>query len=124
MSLLSSIDTSQFTTPFAAAQEISPFQPIQAIDDAKRETPNVAAEDVETPKVDLSNYYANVQPPNINNSLESDLSHASQNLSEAVMAAVENGYTPQDAVNIQKAKSAYQAMVNIIKETSTFELEI
>ena len=123
MSLLSSIDTSQFTTPFAAAQEISPFQALQREDVAKQETPNVAAEDVETPKVDLSNYYSNVQPPDIKNSLGSDLSHAAQNLSDALNSAAENGMTPKDAINIQKAKYAYQAMMTVAKY-SNFELEI
>ena len=123
MSILSSIDTSQFTTPFAAAQELSPFQPIKAIDNAKQDTPNVAAEDFESPKVDLNNYYANVQPSEENNSFGSNLSQLSQKLSDAVISAVENGYSPQDAVYIQKAKTAYQAMLNVANN-STFEIEI
>ena len=123
MSLLSSIDTSQFTTPYTASQEISPFQPIQAIDDAKRETPNVAAEDEETPKVDLNSYYSNVLPPSTNNSLESDLTHVAEDFSNAVTSAVENGMNPQDAVYLQKAKTAYKAMINIVNN-SNFELTV
>ena len=123
MSLLSSIDTSQFTTPYTASQEISPFQPIQAIDDAKRETPNVAAEDEETPKVDLNSYYSNVLPPSTNNSLESDLAHVAEDFSNAVTSAVENGMNPQDAVYLQKAKTAYKAMINIVNN-SNFELTV
>ena len=123
MSLLSSIDTSQFTTPFAAVQEISPFQVARQQDYAREETPNVAAEDTETPKVDLSNYYSNVQPPEVNNSFGSNISQASQNLDNAIHSAIENGFTPQDAVYIQKAKAAYQAMINIAN-SSNFEIEI
>ena len=123
MSLLSSIDTSQFTTPYAAVHEISPFQTARQQDIAWEETPNVAAEDTETPKVDLNNYYSNVQPPEVKNSFGSDISQASQNVDNAINAAIENGFTPQDAVNIQKAKAAYETMINIAN-SSTFELEI
>ena len=123
MSSLASIDTSQFTTPFAAAKEVNLFQPIQAIDNAKQDTPNIAAEDTESPRVDLSNYYANVQPPEVKNNLGSNISQLSQNLNNAITYAVENGYSPQDAVYIQNAKSAYQAMINIANN-STFEIEI
>lgn len=124
MSLLSSIDTSQFSTPFSAIQEISPFQTARQQEHyAREEFPNAAAEDNETPKVDLSNYYANVQPPEVKNNLGSNISQASQNLDNAISTAIENGYTPQDAVNIQKAKAAYEAMINVFNR-SNFEIEI
>ena len=123
MSLLSSIDTSQFTPFLNALQELNPFQTARQQDYAHEETPNVAAEDNNTPKVDISNYYANVQPPEVNNSLGSNISQLSQNLSEAVMSAVENGMNPQDAVYIQKAKAAYQTLINVAN-SSNFEIEI
>ena len=131
MSVLSSIDTSLFTTPYYAAQETDPFQPIKAIDYAKEETPNIAAEDTETPQVDLNNYYANVQPDeyNQNNGSSSDvwanLALAEQNFGDAVMEAVAKGMTPQTAVNLQMAKVAYTASMRVAAvEKSTFEFMV
>ena len=127
MSVLSSLDTSQYTTPFTAALEINTYQSLQKIDDAKLETPNVAATDKETPKVDLNNYYSNVQPGNLGNadvtSVQSGVAQASQNLSNAVTLAVEHGMDPQDAINIQKAKVAYETSMQA-SQTSTFQLTV
>ena len=123
MDPLSSVDTSQYTSPIVAAQGFSPIQPIMEQDYAREETPNVAAEDFDSPRVDLNNYYANVQPTEVNNSFGSNISQLSQNLSDAIINAVENGFSPQDAVYIQKAKAAYETMINIAKK-SNFELEI
>ena len=124
MSILSSIDTSQFTTPYAAAQEVSLFnQSLPTKEEAKQETPNAAALDSYTPKVDLNNYYSNVQPVHVNSDIGSDLAQASENFNNAVSDAIQKGINPQTAVNIQKAKSAYQAMMNVY-QTTTFELEI
>ena len=125
MSILSSIDMSQYTTPYSSALETSSFQPVKAIDKTKRETPNVAAEDFESPKVDLSNYYSNVQPSDRNSNLLSDVVQAEHNFSEAVMSAIANGLNPDDAVNIQMAKAAYTASMRVAQvENSTFELII
>ena len=125
MSVLSSIDTSLFTTPYSAAIEANSFQPVRPIDYTKRETPNVAAEDPDTPKVDLNNYYSNVQSSDFNSDVLSDVVKAEQNFSDAVSSALANGYTPQDAVNIQMAKAAYAASMKVAEaENSTFELLI
>ena len=125
MSILSSIDTSQYTTPFTAAIESNVYQSLQQMDDAKLETPNVsAAEDKETPKVDLNNYYSNVRPSDFNtSSAQNGLSQASQGLTNAVSAAVEHGMNPQDAINIQKAKVAYEASIQTA-QTSTFQISV
>lgn len=123
MSILSSLDTSMFTTPYAAAQDVNSFRQISPVDYAKQEMPNVAAEDKETPKVDLNNYYSNVQPSDLNSDVLSDVVQAEHNFNEAVMSAIANGFNPQDAVNIQMAKSAYVASVKVAEvENSTFEL--
>lgn len=128
MSILSSIDTSQFTTPFTAAMVTNTQQAIVQQDDAKFETPNVAAEEKDAPKVDLNNYYSNVQPPSaeVNDvrNKESGVAQASQNLSNAVAAAVEHGMSPQDAVNIQKAKAAYESSIQASQTASTFQLMV
>ena len=125
MSIASSVDMSMYTTPYSSALENTSFQPIRAIDYAKQDTPNVAAEDFETPKVDLNNYYSNVRPSDQNSSVLSDVVNAEHNFSDAVMSAVENGMNPQDAVNIQMAKAAYAASMQVAQvENTTFELMI
>ena len=128
MGVLSSIDTSMFTTPYSASLDVNSlnsFQPVRAVDNVKYETPNVAAEDPSTPKVDLNNYYSNVQSSDFNSDVLSDVVKAEQNFSDAVSSALANGYTPQDAVNIQMAKAAYAASMKVAEaENSTFELLI
>ena len=130
---IQSIDTSLYTTPYAAGLES-----LQSTDSArtyeKEQLPNIAAVDEETPKVDLSNYYSNVQPTEMNADVKSGVSQASQNLSNAITKAIENGsLNTQDAVNLQKAKAAYEASINVAKAInlaessfikSTFELAV
>lgn len=127
MSALTALDTSQHTTPLSL-QQIQPNQlttTAQEIEkNVKEETPNVAAVDKETPKVDLNNYYSNVQAPQAeSNGLESHTTQASQNLSNAIATAVTHGLNPQDAMNIQRAKAAYETTMRTA-ETSTFELKV
>ena len=128
MSVLSSIDTSQYTTPFAASQAVSIQQSLIEQDNAKLETPNIAAADKETPKVDLNNYYSNVQPPspetNDVKNKQTGVAQASQNFSNAVALAVEHGMNPQDAVNIQKAKAAYESSIQAAQTSSTFQIQV
>ena len=128
MSVLSSIDTSQYTTPFTAAQASNIQQNLIEKDDAQLETPNIAAADKETPKVDLNNYYSNVQPPSVETNdvknKQTGVAQASQNFSNAVATAVEHGMNPQDAVNIQKAKAAYESSIQAAQTSSTFQLRV
>lgn len=125
MSALTSLDTSQHTTPLSVLQ----LQNNQLTTTAKEiekysklETPNVAALDEETPKVDLNNYYSNVQAPELNPEKPQSL-QAGQNLSNAIATAVSHGMNPQDAVNIQRAKAAYETSLKS-GQTSTFELQV
>ncbi len=126
MSALTSLDTSQHTTPLSAMhlqdnQLKSTARELEKI--AKLETPNVAALDKETPKVDLSNYYSNVQAPELNTEVKPQAVLTEQHLSNAIATAVTHGMNPQDAVNIQKAKAAYESTMKSV-QTSTFELEV
>ena len=125
MSSLSSIDTSQYTTPLAASFEPFQIQGVKAYEEAQ--APNVAAvEEEDTPQdVDLSQYYANVVPQEFNADVKQQVSQASQNLTNAISAAVVNGgMSAQDAMNIQKAKTAYEATINATSTQSTFELKV
>ena len=47
---------------------------------------------------------------------------AARDLDNAMVSALQNGYSVQDAVNIQLAKTAYEANARVAK--STFELSI
>ena len=126
MSLLSSIDTSQYTTPLSSAQFGSiQFEP-ERVESEKAEVQNTAALEKETPKVDLNNYYSNVQAPELNPQRTTDVgvTQASQNLSNAISAAVQHGMNAQDAVNIQKAKAAYETTVTAASTASTFEITV
>ena len=125
MSALTSLDTSQHTTPISAmhfdSKQPTTAQKVETTE--KLETPNVAAVDKETPKVDLNNYYANVQASDLNADVKAQATQASQNLSNAVAAAVTHGMDPQDTVNIQKAMVAYETTMEAAK-TSNFEIAV
>jgi len=125
MSELSSIDMSAFTTPYAAAQEVS-FRPVAPVDYAKQEMSGYnAAQDYDDSEVDLSDYYSSVQPPEFSSDVLSDVVQAEHNFGDAVMSAITNGMDPQSAVNIQVAKAAYVASMKVAEvANSTFELMI
>ena len=141
MSALTALDTSQQTTPLSL-QQLQPNQLTTTAKEieknSKHDTPNVAALDKDTPKVDLSNYYSNVQAPEqqknsydgqefqnsgSESSLQTHATQAGQNLSNAIAAAVSHGMNPQDAVNLQKAKAAYESTMKTA-QNSTFELQV
>ena len=140
MSALTALDTSQHTTPLSLNQVSNNQFRTTALEIEKvekNETPNVAALDKETPKVDLSNYYSNVQEPSFNAYVEKRAAQAQnaepeastktafseQTLSNAVATAITHGMNPQDAVNIQKATVAYKTQMQNL-QTSTFELDV
>ena len=126
MSVLASLDTSQHTTPLSVLQLNYGSLTTTAKDVekyAKLETPNVAALQKDTPKVDLNNYYSNVQYSEFKSDVYSGVVKAEHNFSDAVTSALANGINPQDAVNIQMAKTAYLASAKVA-EKSTFELLI
>jgi len=126
MSALTSLDTSQHTTPLSALQiQGNQFKTTakEVENVAKLETPNVAALDKETPKVDLNNYYSNVQSPELNTEVKPQAVLTEQHLSNAIATAVSHGMNPQDAMNIQKAKAAYETTMKTA-QTSTFELKV
>ena len=124
MSSISAIDTSQYTTTYASTFESLQAAGARAYE--QEQAPNAAAVDEkEAPKVDLNNYYTNVPPPELNADIRSQVSQAAQNLDGAISAAVINGgMNPNDAVNIQKAKAAYEATVSAANTASTFEISV
>ena len=126
MSALTALDTSQHTTPLSLQQVNNNQFRTTALEIEKveqNETPNVAALDKETPKVDLNNYYSNVQAPSLESEGNPKAALSEQNLTNAIATAITHGMNPQDAVNIQKATVAYKTQMQNA-QTSTFNLEV
>ena len=123
MSILESIDTSQYTAALSSTflETTSAIKEITVAENEK--LPNVAATEETTPEVDLSNYYSNVVSPENNPEANQGLAHASQELDNAVSAAIQHGMSAQDAINIQTAKVAYKANVEAM-QSNTFELAV
>lgn len=82
----------------------------------------VPAVEDSTQSVDLSNYYKDLASSDLLQTVSENVVQASNDLNNAMVNALENGYTVQDAVNIQQAKSAYEANCRVAK--STFEIAV
>jgi len=76
----------------------------------------------ETASVDLSNYYSNVMLGDLLQTVADNVTQAANDLDNAMINALENGYTVQDACNIQAAKAAYEANCRVAQ--STFEIAV
>ena len=123
MSSVNAIDTSQYTT--AISNLYSTESLVAAVDRAAYEDAQVqsAAEmEKDTPRVDLNNYYANVHYDGMNADVGTNFTKAAQDLDNAVVQAVQNGMSLEDAVKIQSAKAAYTANASVLK--TTFELDV
>ncbi len=75
-----------------------------------------------TNDVDLSNYYDNVPSGDLIQTVSENVTNAAHALDNAMVNALQNGYSVQDAVNIQQAKSAYEANLRVAQ--STFEIAV
>lgn len=80
--------------------------------------------DIAPANVDLSNYYNEVSPPSNDLLTQSGqyVSESAKALDNAMMNALANGYTVQDACNIKCAEFAYKANCNVFK--TTFEVSV
>lgn len=74
------------------------------------------------PPVDLSGYYSDPEVSNLYEQVGQNVIQSAEVLDNAMVAAIENGYSVQDAVNIKLAQTAYKANCFVMK--STFELKI
>lgn len=122
MSSISSIDTSIYSGLIENRDAVSGRN---ASESAK--VPTLTSSDVENSKVDLSNYYSNIRPEDLLTMAGNNVSQSAEALDNAMVSAIQNGYTVQDAVNIHLAKAAYQAnctVFNAINDMSTFELSV
>ena len=78
-------------------------------------------------EVDLSNYYSNIRPEDLLTQAGRNVSKSAQDLDNAMVSALQNGYTVSDACNIRLAEAAYKAnayMFKVANEISTFTLDV
>lgn len=115
MSSISGINTSIYS---GLIEDLSSYIPSRSALDSK--APSVNRDEAST--VDLSNYYSNVMPDDVLQTVAENVSQSAKDLDNAMVQALANGYTVQDACNIQMAKAAYAANCRVAK--STFELSI
>lgn len=119
MSSISSIDTSAYSMLLDSIGEtqraLGSATTVNSTDKIPALTRDDAYQDV-----DLSNYYENLASGDLLQTVAENVVKASNDLDNAMVNALENGYTVQDAVNIQQAKYAYEANCRVAK--STFEL--
>ena len=122
MSSISSIDTSINSV---LLEDLSSYTPSKTALDNR--TPAVQNE--ESSHVDLSNYYSNIRPEDLLSQAGENVARSAEDLDNAMVSAIENGYSVNDAVNIKLAKLAYQANCTVFNaindmEKSTFELTV
>jgi len=72
--------------------------------------------------VDLSNYYQNIANSDLLEDVANNVAASAEQLDNAMVSALENGMSVQDAVNINCCLNAYKANCKIAQ--STFELRI
>ena len=77
--------------------------------------------------VDLSNYYDNIRPEDLLTQAGRNVSKSAQDLDNAMVSALQNGYGVQDACNIRLAEMAYKAnafVFDVAREITTFEVDV
>lgn len=83
--------------------------------------PAYTEDDFSSP-VDLSNYYQNLANSDLLKEVANNVSASAEQLDNAMVAALENGMSVEDAVNINCCLNAYKANCKVAQ--STFELRI
>lgn len=120
MSSIDSINTSIYS---GIIDDISSYIPSRNALDTK--SPTVTEE--ESSFVDLSSYYSNIRPEDLLAFSGNNVAHTAEELDNAMVSALQNGYGVNDVCNIKKAQAAYAANCAVFKavnEISTFELKI
>ncbi len=120
MSSISSIDTSLYSGLIESMQATSGRN-----SSANAAQPTYGSSDAETAQVDLSNYYSDITPGDLLRTVGDNVAQSAEALDNAMVSAIQNGYTVQDAINIKLAETAYKANAYVMKSTvDTFELTI
>ena len=123
MSSISSIDTALYAGLIESLQPASTRSvvPYAASDQQPGQTKNP------TQPIDLSKYYDNLEAGDLITKIGKNVSQSAEALDSAMISAIENGLTVQDACNIHAAKNAYMAncaVFDLAADISTFELSI
>ena len=117
MSSISSIDSSIYSGLIDSITLPSSRQPIAGVKTSVAE-PN---QSVEQP-VDLSNYYSDLASRDLLTEVAQNVAESADALDSAMVTALENGMSVQDACNVNAALHAYKA--NCVVLQSTFEMKI
>ena len=78
-------------------------------------------------EVDLNNYYSNIRPEDLLSQAGRNVVNSAENLDNAMVSAIQNGYGVNEACNIRLAELAYRAnafVLEVVNEISTFELDV
>ena len=130
MSSISSIDTSFYPglVEGFAPKTMQAVPAVQKDDTGEQATSYYAGggSSGENSEVDLSNYYSNIRPEDLLSQVGDNVVQSAENLDNAMVSALRNGYSVNDACNIKNAEIAYKAnayMFKVANEMSTFLLE-
>lgn len=116
MSSISSINTSDYSYLLDSIATLNGYTSKTASSSA------IPAVEETNQGVNLNDYYKNLASGDLLQTVAENIVQSSNDLNNAMVNALENGYTVQDAVNIQEAKAAYEANCRVAK--STFEIAI
>lgn len=76
---------------------------------------------------DLSNYYSNIKQEDLLSQTGKNVTKSAEDLDNAMVSALEQGYSVNDACKIKNVEMAYKAnayMFKVASEISTFLLEV
>lgn len=117
MSTISSIDSLAYSGLIEALRTPSSRQPIAGVKTSVTESYSGSNE-----PIDLSNYYSDLASRDLLTEVAQNVAESAGALDSAMVSALENGMSVQDACNVNAAIHAYQANCAVLK--STFEMKI
>ena len=129
MSSISSIDTSFYPGLIEgfAPKTLLPVLAVQAEEQSSAYGYAGNNSSNEEPEVDLSDYYDRVKPEDLLVKTGQSVVESAQALDNAMVVAMQNGYSVQDVCNIRLAEMAYKAnayVFDVANEISTFALDV
>ena len=117
MSSISSIDSSIYSSLIDNLTLPSSRQPIAGV-----RTSVADSYSSENQPIDLSNYYSDLASRDLLTEVAQNVAQSADALDSAMVNALENGMSVQDACNVNAALHAYKANCAVLQ--STFEMKI
>lgn len=117
MSSISSIDSSIYSGLIDSISLPTSRQPIAGVKTSVAESYSSPDE-----PIDLSNYYSDLASRDLLTEVAQNVAESADALDSAMVSALENGMSVQDACNVNAALHAYKA--NCVVLQSTFEMKI